>query len=172
MKAKKAKRRWLWWLAGAVAYLLLATVDYGEHPMRVDSQYVPGWPEQTHAPTAEEERDGDGSPETPEETRAYCLKLLSSLHLPPSPPDIPTVDCTLPAAVWTDALMAKFRMYLSCLETPADLGLQRALEGPEAWQDFRTYRNKIRDNDGTQETCEKISQDLDDWLRHSSADEE
>ena len=120
-----------------------------DNPMSVDGQDVPGWLPQPPPPKA-----SDAVVDTKRYFYLASPLISGSIRMQ-------TVDCTLPAAVWTDTLKLKLGTYAEQLT-------QRWSDEPdvrrELKKDFRTYQQKIRNNDGTRETCEKISQDLDDWM--------
>ena len=175
--AKQAKRLCLWLALVATCILCLAVVGVlfswrsntavyalrgPDNPLSVDEQDLPGWRAQKPlSPTVKWEEVETPPTSLPPSPPDRVVVETPPTSLPPSPPDR-VVDCTLPADVWTDALLVKCWRYLEFLEALV------ALEEPEFWnklkKDSSTYLNKIRDNDGTQETCEKINQDLDDWL--------
>jgi len=73
------------------------------------------------------------------------------------------VDCTVPASVWAGAMSTKLSAYTQRITT-------RWRDEPEVRKkinsEFKTYQDKIKNSDDAKGTCEKISKDLDSWLRH------
>ena len=148
---------------------------YDASPLTVADQDVPGWSSQ---PTAAKERvDDDPTVE------AGDPSLLSPPMPPRAPPPkgprpdsnptwgvtprpgpirIRAVDCTLSATLWTGAMERKLSHYMQQLtgRWGDEPKVRRELN-----KDFRAHQNKLSNSDGTQGTCEKISRDLDDWLR-------
>ena len=74
------------------------------------------------------------------------------------------VNCTMPTYLWTHDMELKLMAYAQQLN-------RRWGDNPEVKKDivraFTAHRNKISNNDGSQGACEKISKDLDHWLRHT-----
>jgi serine/threonine-protein kinase len=86
---------------------------------------------------------------------------VAAPHVVPTPTQ--EVDCTVPASIWTGAMTTKLGSYTQRLTRRwrDEPGVREKINA-----EFKTHQDNIRNSDGAPGTCEKISKDLDNWLKH------
>jgi serine/threonine-protein kinase len=86
--------------------------------------------------------------------------VAAASHVAPIPAQ--EVDCTVPANIWTGAMTTKLSSYTQRLT-------RRWRDEPEVRKkindEFKAHQDSIRNSDGAAGTCEKISKDLDNWMK-------
>ena len=88
-------------------------------------------------------------------SKAPAAAAAASVRLQP-------VDCTIPADIWRGLMDQKLSNYMQQLTTSwRDIKKVKELIDDE----FMVHKRKIENNDGSKETCEAISKNLDNWLK-------
>lgn len=82
-----------------------------------------------------------------------------------APPSAQAMECMPPASTWTEALEAKLWKGFQELTVrwAKEARVRRGIR-----KEYNAYQRKIRDSDGSLETCNQISADLDNWLLQHS----